>query len=71
MDKFLKIAQIIISLILIVLILLQQRGSGLSSVFGGGEISNYQTKRGLEKIIFYLTVFFAVLFLGLSVLNLI
>lgn len=71
MDVYLKITQIIVSIILIVLILLQQRGSGLSSVFGGGEMSSYQTKRGLEKIIFYLTIFFAVLFLGLSVLNLI
>jgi len=67
----LNIAQIIISSILIILILLQQRGAGLSGIFGNEISGTYQTKRGLEKIIFYLTIFFAVLFLGLSILSLI
>lgn len=71
MNKYLNVIQIIISLVLIVLILLQQRGAGLSGVFGGEISGAYQTKRGLEKIVFYLTIFFAVLFLGLSILSLI
>lgn len=47
-------------------ILMQNRGAGLSNVFGGsGAI--YRTKRGFEKWLFYATIFFAVLFVGLSI----
>ena len=56
--------QIVISLLLVVTILLQQKGSGLSSTFGGG-MMEYSTKRGAEKVIFYATVVLAVLFVGL------
>ncbi len=63
------IVQIMVSMILVGLILLQQRGVGLGSAFGG-EGGFYRTKRGLEKIIFWLTVVFTGLFLGLTFLNL-
>lgn len=58
----LNIAQLIISLILIVLILMQQRGAGLGSAFGG-EGGVYYKKRGLEKLIFVATIVFAILFI--------
>ena len=58
-------AHILISVLLIVGILLQQRGGGLSSTFGGG-MMEYNTKRGAEKGIFYATIVLAVLFLGIS-----
>jgi protein translocase SecG subunit len=48
--------------------LLQNRGTGLSGVFGGGG-NVYMAKRGLEKKLFYATIFFAVLFFGISLLN--
>lgn len=67
----LVIAQVIISIILIVLILLQERQSGLSAILGGGESTPYGTRRGLEKGIFVATVVVAVLFAGLAVANLI
>jgi len=57
--------QITISILLIITILLQQRGGGLSSAFGGSGIE-YSTKRGVEKIVFYASIILAVLFLGLS-----
>jgi preprotein translocase subunit SecG len=38
---------------------------------GGGEAGSYQTRRGLEKIIFYGTIVLAVLFIALSLLKLI
>jgi len=63
-------AQIAISALLIVAILLQQRDSGLSSTFGGSSME-YSTKRGAEKIIFYATIVLAVLFLAVSVIRLI
>ncbi|MEK7579919.1 MAG: preprotein translocase subunit SecG [Patescibacteria group bacterium] len=67
--NLLDIAQIIISAFLIIAILLQQRGGGLSGVFGG-EGSVYATRRGIEKKIFIATIVLAVLFMGVSVLRL-
>jgi len=43
--------QVIISLLLMVSILMQNRGSGLSAAFGG-DFSGFHTKRGLEKFLF-------------------
>jgi len=54
----LAIAQIIVSILLIALILLQERSSGLSGILGGGGEGFYQTRRGLEKIIFGATAIF-------------
>ena len=65
-----SIAQIIISIILIALILLQERSSGLSGAFGGSETSFYSVRRGLEKIIFGATIVFIVILVGLSILDL-
>ncbi len=66
----LAIGQIIISLILIVLILIQERSSGLSGVFGGQGATPYQTRRGLEKFVYWSTIGAAVIFALLAVLNL-
>ncbi|TSC94919.1 MAG: preprotein translocase subunit SecG [Parcubacteria group bacterium Athens1014_10] len=68
-SKYLSIAQVIVSILLIIFILLQNRGSGLSSLFGG-EGNIYKTKRGAEKIIFILTIILSVSFLGLALINL-
>ncbi|OGN05195.1 MAG: preprotein translocase subunit SecG [Candidatus Yanofskybacteria bacterium RIFCSPHIGHO2_02_FULL_44_12b] len=63
-------AQITISVLLIVSILLQQKGSaGLSSTFGGSSME-YSTKRGAEKVLFYATIVLAVLFLAISITRL-
>lgn len=67
---YLPLAQIIISIILIVLILLQERSSGLSSVFGG-ESEFYAKRRGLERLIFIATIVLIIIFAILSVLNLV
>lgn len=66
MDKTLGTIQIIISVLLIVSILLQNRGAGLSETFGGGGGGGnvYQTKRGFDKFLFTATVVLAILFLG-------
>ena len=62
-------AQIAISALLIISILLQQRGGGLSSTFGGSSME-YSTKRGAEKVILYATIVLSVLFLGISMARL-
>ena len=69
MKQILSIAQVLLSVILIGLILLQQRGTGLSQVFGGST-GGYHTKRGLEKIIFIGTIVSALLFFGIAIASL-
>lgn len=69
-SKYLNLAQIIISVLLIAAILLQSRGSGLSSLFGGGG-EFYQTRRGLEKKIFIATIVLAITFLALGIIRLV
>ncbi len=70
MQQALSIAQIIISLVITVLILMQAQGTGLGSSWsGGGE--TYHTRRGVEKVIFYLTIFFIVLFIATALANII
>lgn len=67
MNKILQIIQIIIALLLMLAILLQNRGSGLSGIFGGtGNV--YLTKRGFEKKIFIATIVLAILFFAVSLL---
>jgi len=66
----LSIIQIIISILLMVAVLLQQRGTGLGAVFGG-EGNVYRTKRGLEKSLFIATIVLAAIFLATALLNII
>lgn len=66
--RYLPFAQIIISTLLVVAVLLQRQGSGLSGVFGG-EGNAYRTKRGFEKILFIGTIILAVLFIVLGIAN--
>jgi len=70
MTYYLNIAQMILSVLLIVAILLQQRGGGLGSAFGGGD-QFYSTRRGVEKIIFASTIVIAILFLAVAIVRLI
>ena len=67
----LAIAQIVVSVLLIVLILLQERSSGLSGIFGGSEGGFYQTRRGLEKLVFGSTIVLAIAFAALALLDLV
>jgi len=69
MDQFLMVAQIIISLILIVLILIQARGTGFGRSSGAGGTSF--ARRGLEKLIFRATFVIVSLFIAVSILRLI
>ncbi|MBZ0294564.1 MAG: preprotein translocase subunit SecG [Anaerolineae bacterium] len=69
MEAALQIASILVSVLLVVLILLQVKGGGLGSLFGGeagGGIA--RTRRGLEKTLFQITIVMAGLFLGISLL---
>lgn len=68
MNQILFYSQIIVSVILVILIILQQRGTALGAGFGGGgEV--YSTKRGIQKKIYYATIVVSAIFLVLGVLN--
>jgi preprotein translocase subunit SecG len=71
LGPFLNLIQIVISVALIVLILLQTKGSGLGSLFGGGDSSIYTTRRGVEKTLFNVTVGLAVAFFVVALINVI
>ncbi|MFH1631926.1 MAG: preprotein translocase subunit SecG [bacterium] len=66
----LNIIQIILAVLLIGAILIQARGGGLGAVFGG-EGNVFRTKRGIEKKLHTTTIALAILFLGVSLLNVI
>lgn len=70
MNNILTYTQVGSAVLLIIAILLQQRGQGLGSGIGGGAME-YSTKRGVEKGVFYATIVLAVLFIGVSVARLI
>lgn len=64
------ILQIVLAVLLVGSILLQNRGAGLGSAWGGsGEM--YGTRRGVEKLLFRGTIAIAVLFFFVSLLSLI
>jgi len=64
--RYLQIAQIIVSLALIVAILLQAKGAGLGGIFGG-EGGIYKSRRGVERTLFNVTIGLTVIFFILSV----
>lgn len=64
------LVQIILALFLIGLILLQSKGTGLGSTFGG-DLGFYGTKRGAERMLFIVTIVVAVFFLLSSLVGVI
>ena len=68
MKPILLIINIILSVVIVALILLQGKGGGLGSAWGGGG-EMFQTRRGVEKMTLRLTYLFIALFLILSVAN--
>lgn len=69
MDKTLITFQLVSAIILIILILLQQRGAALGGAFGG-EGNVYRSRRGIEKFLFRATIVVATIFIVLAIANL-
>ena len=67
MQTSLNIAQIILSVALIVIIMFQVKGGGLGGIFGQ-QSGVYRTRRGVEKILYRLTIIFVVVFLVISII---
>lgn len=68
MQNILVILQIIVSVILTLSVLLQSRGTGMSASFGGSGES-YRSRRGMDSVLYKITIIFASLFLILSIAN--
>jgi preprotein translocase subunit SecG len=69
MQTYLNVAQIVLSIALILAILLQVRGGGLGGIFGQPD-TVFRTKRGVERTLFQLTVVLVVLFIIISIVSL-
>lgn len=66
----LQIIQIILSITIIALLLLQAKGAGLGSIFGS-DSGVYRTRRGLEKTLHQTTIGLAVLFFVISLITIV
>jgi len=62
------LVQIILSITLISVILLQVKSASLGGAFGGSDASIYTSRRGLDKVLFQFTIVLAVVFLVTSLL---
>ncbi len=69
MRNILLIVNIILSAVIVVLILIQGKGAGLGSAWGGGG-EFFQTRRGIEKVTLQLTTLLVFVFFIVSVINL-
>lgn len=70
MNTVLDISLIITSIMLIILVILQSRGAGLGGLTGGGDVGSvFTARRGIEKVMFYLTIIFSALFFILAIVS--
>ncbi len=65
----LNVAIIIVSIALIVSVLLQSKGVGLGGLAGGDTGGVYTQRRGIEKVMFYITIALSVVFLLLALIS--
>ena len=64
-----NIAQILISIVLVIVLTLQAKGSGFGSALGGQTTSVFRTRRGVERTLFNLTIVLVTVFLAISLLS--
>ena len=62
---YLSFAQILISSLLIVLVLMQVRGTGFGAALGGQDYS-FRTRRGIQRSLHRLTIAVVAVFLAIS-----
>ncbi len=68
-ETIFSIVQIILAILLITVILLQQKGAGVGGAFGGSS-TVYTTRRGVDKILHFATIGIAIVFFLVSLLRL-
>ena len=64
--KVLQIVQMVLAVLLIIAILLQQKGSGLGAGFGGAGGSIVSTRRGVDLFLYKATIVLSIIFFGLG-----
>jgi len=69
MQNFFLVIQIILAVVITIFVLLQAKGSGLGSTWGGGG-ETFHTRRGVEKVIFTMTIVAIILFAIVSMASL-
>jgi preprotein translocase subunit SecG len=69
MEVALYLSMMLVSIVLIAVILLQARGGGLGSAFGGDNMSVQRTRRGFEKLLFQFTIGVSFVFFSLALLS--
>jgi len=68
-QTFFNVTQIVLSVALVMVILIQVRGGGLGGIFGQAD-TVFRTRRGLERRLFQLTIVLMVLFIVISIISL-
>ena len=69
MQTYLSVAQIVLSVALVLVILLQVKGGGLGGIFGQPD-TVFRTRRGLERTLFRLTIFLVIVFIVVAIVSL-
>lgn len=69
MQVALNITMIVVSIVLMILILLQSKGSSFSGAFGGDAGSINRTRRGVEKTLFQFTIGLAAVYVALAIVS--
>jgi preprotein translocase subunit SecG len=64
-----RVIQIILCISVIFFILLQVRGAGLGSAFGSTSGAVFKTRRGVERLVFNITIVFIILFAAISLFS--
>ena len=67
MEGYLNFAQILVSVVLVLVVLMQVRDAG-GGIFGAGQ-ATYRTRRGVEKTLFQFTIVMGAIFVGVSILS--
>ncbi len=68
MGTYLNVAQIIVSIVLIVILLLQAKGAGWTG-FGADQASVFRTRRGIQRTLFQLTIALGAVFVIISLFS--
>jgi len=69
MQNFLDISLILTSIGLVASIILQSKGAGLGGLSGAETGGVFTARRGIEKVLFWVTITFSVLFFVLAIIS--
>lgn len=71
MSIYINLVQIIVSVALIAAIVLQSKGAGLGGLTGASEGGVFRARRGVEKLLFNITIGLSLVFFATAIMNVI